>query len=170
MAEIFHDPTAHCGVHAAYVLLQQCGGKGADGILFLSVGLIFINILVIELMQGILEKEETLRESALAGQKKESQLANYRDKQAVYERQGRKMHDYKNWIRTMQALLKKGDKQAPATLAERQTESISVEMAAASANHMVVDAVLSNVKAADRYGGDFAISCDGEKFRAVVML
>jgi hypothetical protein len=34
----------------------------------------------------------------------------------------------------------------------------------------VVDAVLSNVKAADRYGGDFAISCDGEKFRAVVML
>ena len=30
---------------------------------------------------------------------------------------------------------------------------------------------LSNVKAvADKYGGDFAVSCDGEKFQAVVML
>lgn len=31
--------------------------------LFWSVGLIFINILVIELMQGVLEKEELLREA-----------------------------------------------------------------------------------------------------------
>ena len=74
--------------------------------LFLSVGLIFINILVIKLMQGILEKEELLQESALAGQKKESQLAHYRDMQAV----------------------------------------------------------------ADKYGGDFAVPCDAEKFQAVVML
>ena len=37
MAEIFHDPAAHRGVHAAYVLLQKCRGKGADGIP-LSVG------------------------------------------------------------------------------------------------------------------------------------
>ena len=110
---------------------------------FLAVGLIFINIFVIELMQGILEKEELLRESALAGQKKESQLAHYRDMQAVYERQGRKMHDYKNQMRTMQTLLKKGDVQAAAALAERLTESISVEMASVSTNHPVVDAVLN---------------------------
>ena len=30
---------------------------------------------------------------------------------------------------------------------------------------------LSNVKVvADKYGGDFAVSCDNEKFQAVVML
>lgn len=228
--------------------------------LFLSAGLIFINILVVELMQGILEKEELLRESALTDQKKESQLAHYRDMQSVYERQGRKMHDYKNQIRTMRALLKKGDEQAAAALAERLTESISVEMAAVNTNHPVVDAVLNqkfhaareqsvsmtfrvgdmsglrlneeetvillsnlldnaihesvkvvgqgrkaiihvklvqedgklifsvrnpvaekvevvegiglmNVKAVvDKYGGDFAVSCDEEKFQAVVML
>ena len=239
---------------------KSAEAKVQTAYLFLSVGLIFINILVIELMQGILEKEELLRESALAGQKKESQIAHYRDMQAVYERQGRKMHDYKNQIRTMQVLLKKGDTQAAAALAERLTESISVEMAAVSTNHPVVDAVLnqkfhaareqgvsmtfrvgdmgrlrldeeetvillsnlldnaihecvkvarqgrnavihvklvqegaklifsvrnpvvekvevtegtglSNVKAvADKYGGDFAVSCDAEKFQAVVML
>ncbi len=248
---------------ASMLLMFFCSStevKVQTAYLFLSVGLIFINILVIELMQGILEKEELLRESALAGQKKESQLAHYRDMQAVYERQGRKMHDYKNQIRTMQVLLKKGDTQAAAALAERLTESISVEMAAVSTNHPVVDAVLnqkfhaareqgvsmtfrvgdmgglqlneeetvillsnlldnaihecvkvarqgrnavihvklvqeggklifsvrnpvaekvevtegtglSNVKAvADKYGGDFAVSCDAEKFQAVVML
>ena len=248
---------------ASMLLMFFCSStetKVQTAYLFLSAGLIFINILVIELMQGILEKEELFRESALAGQKKESQLAHYRDMQAVYERQGRKMHDYKNQIRTMQALVKKGDTQAAAALAERLTESISVEMVAVSTNHPVVDAVLnqkfhaarergmsmtfrvgdmgglrlneeetvillsnlldnaihecvkvvrqgrnavihvklvqeggklifsvrnpvvekvqvtegtglSNVKAvADKYGGDFAVSCDAEKFQAVVML
>ena len=248
---------------ASMLLMFFCSStetKVQTAYLFLSAGLIFINILVIELMQGILEKEELFRESALAGQKKESQLAHYRDMQAVYERQGRKMHDYKNQIRTMQVLLKKGDMQAATALAERLTESISVEMAAVSTNHPVVDAVLnqkfhaareqgvsmtfrvgdmgglrlneeetvillsnlldnaihecvkvarqgrnavihvklvqeggklifsvrnpvvekvqvtegtglSNVKAvADKYGGDFAVSCDAEKFQAVVML
>ena len=131
---------------ASMLLMFFCSSTEAKvqtAYLFLSVGLIFINILVIELMQGILEKGELLRESALAGQKKESQLAHYRDMQAVYERQGRKMHDYKNQIRTMQVLLKKGDTQAAAALAERLTESISVEMAAVNTNHPVVDAVLN---------------------------
>ena len=248
---------------ASMLLMFFCSStetKVQTAYLFLSAGLIFINILVIELLQGILEKEELFRESALAGQKKESQLAHYRDMQAVYERQGRKMHDYKNQIRTMQVLLKKGDMQAATALAEQLTESISVEMAAVSTNHPVVDAVLnqkfhaareqgvsmtfrvgdmgglrlneeetvillsnlldnaihecvkvarrgrnvvihvklvqeggklifsvrnpvvekvqvmegtglSNVKAvADKYGGDFAVSCDEEKFQAVVML
>ena len=248
---------------ASMLLMFFCSSTEAKvqtAYLFLSAGLIFINIFVIELMQGILEKEELLRKSALAGQKKESQLAHYRDMQAVYERQGRKMHDYKNQIRTIQVLLKKGDAQAAAALAERLTESISVEMAAVSTKHPVVDAVLnqkfhaareqgvsmtfrvgdmgglrlneeetvillsnlldnairecvkvvrqgrnavihvklvqedgklifsvrnpvaekveviegtglSNVKAVtEKYGGDFAISCDSEKFQAVVML
>ena len=131
---------------ASMLLMFFCSSTEAKvqtAYLFLSVGLIFINIFVIELMQGILEKEELLRKSALAGQKKESQLAHYRDMQAVYERQGRKMHDYKNQIRTMQVLLKKGDTQAAVVLAERLTESISVEMAAVNTNHPVVDAVLN---------------------------
>lgn len=111
--------------------------------LFLAVGLIVINFLVIGLMQEILVKGELLRENELTNQKKEDQLAHYRDMQAVYERQGQKMHDYKNQIRTVQVLLKEGDTQAAAALAERLTESISVEMAAVNTNHPIVDAVLN---------------------------
>lgn len=111
--------------------------------LFLAAVLIMINFLVLMLMQDILVQRELLRESALTDQKKESQLAHYRDMQIVYERQGRKLHDYKNQIRTMQVLLKEGNTQAAAGLAERLTESISVEMAAVNTNHSIVDAVLN---------------------------
>lgn len=111
--------------------------------LFLAAGMIMMNFLVIGLMQDILEKGKLLRESALTDQKNENQLAYYRDMQAVYERQGRKLHDYKNQIRTMQVLLKEGDIQTAAALAERLTESISVEMSAVNTNHPVVNAVLN---------------------------
>ncbi len=66
--------------------------------LFLTAGLIAMNFLVLELMQNILKKGELLRISMLTNQKTESQLMHYRDMQAVYERQGKKMHDYKNQI------------------------------------------------------------------------
>lgn len=131
---------------ASMLLMYFCysGEKKVQAVyLFLSVGLIVVNFFVMGLMQDILEKGELLRENALTGQKKESQLAHYRDMQAVYERQGRKMHDYKNQIRTMQVLLKEGDTQAVAELVERLTESISVEMAAVNTNHSIVDAVLN---------------------------
>ena len=131
---------------ASMLLMYFCysGEKKVQAVyLFLSAGLIMINFLVMVLMRDILMKGELLRESALTDQKKESQIAHYRDMQAVYERQGRKMHDYKNQIRTMQVLLKEGDTQAAAELAERLTESISVEMSAVNTNHPVVNAVLN---------------------------
>ena len=131
---------------ASMLLMYFCysGEKKVQAVyLFIAAGLIMIDFLVMVLMRDILMKGELLRESALTDQKKESQLAHYRDMQAVYERQGRKMHDYKNQIRTMQVLLKEGDVQAAAGLAERLTESISVEMSAVNTNHPVVNAVLN---------------------------
>lgn len=110
---------------------------------FLSAGLVTVNFLVIWLLQEILEKGKKLREGMESARKTESQLAHYRDMQKVYERQGRKLHDYKNQIRTIQVLLKEGDTQAAAALAERLTESISVEMSAVNTNHPVVNAVLN---------------------------
>ncbi len=85
----------------------------------------------------------TWKEGVKYGELTDSQLVHFRDMQAVYERQGRKMHDYKNQIRTMQVLLKEGDTVAAAALAERLTESISVEMSAVNTNHPVVNAVLN---------------------------
>ncbi len=131
---------------AILVMYYQFGGNWAgmhSACLFISVGLVAINFLVIWLLREILEKGKKMREGIESARKKESQLTHYRDMQVVYERQGRKMHDYKNQIRTMQVLLKEGDTQAAAELAERLTESISVEMSAVNTNHPVVNAVLN---------------------------
>lgn len=111
--------------------------------IFVTVGLVIMDFLVIWLLWEVLEKGRKMREGVEAYRKTESQLAHYRDMQAVYERQGRKMHDYKNQIRTIQVLLKEGDTQAAAALAERLTESISVEMSAVNTNNSVVNAVLN---------------------------
>ena len=160
---------------ASMLLMYFCysGEKKVQVVyLFLSAGLIMINFLVMVLMRDILMKGELLRESALTDQKKESQIAHYRDMQAVYERQGRKMHDYKNQIRTMQVLLKEGDTQAAAGLAERLTESISVEMSAVNTNHPIVNAVLNQkfhvareqgVSMIFRVGDMSGIRLDGEE-------
>lgn len=135
--------------------------------LFLAIGLIVMNLLVMGLMQDILRKAALLWENMLADQKKESQLAHYRDMQAVYERQGRKMHDYKNQIRTMQVLLKESNTLAAVALAERLTESISVEMAAVNTNHPIVNAVLNQKFHAAREQGISMIFkvCDMSELR-----
>lgn len=121
--------------------------SGVEGLqvacIFMTVGLSIMNYLVIWLLWEILEKSRKMQESVETYRKTESQLAHYRDMQAIYERQGRKMHDYKNQIRTMQVLLREGDIQAAAALADRLTESISVEMSAVNTNHPVVNAVLN---------------------------
>jgi len=144
MAEVLYGAAVH--TVAAMLSMYFCHSveKKVQAVyLFIVAGLVMINFLVMVLMQDILVKGELLRESALSDQKKESQLTHYRDMQAVYERQGRKLHDYKNQIRTMQVLLKEGSVQAAAGLAERLTESISVEMAAVNTNYPVVNAVLN---------------------------
>ncbi len=131
---------------ASMLPMYSCyiGEKKVQSIyLFIAAGQIMINFLVMAVMKSIRDKGELLRENALINQKKESQLTHYRDMQAVYEQQGRKMHDYKNQIRTMQVLLKEGNTQTAAALAERLTESISVEMSAVNTNHPVVNAVLN---------------------------
>ncbi len=141
---------------ASMLLMFFCSSaeaKGQTAYLFLSVGLIFINIFVIELMQGILEKGELLRESALAGQKKESRLAHYRDMQAVYERQGRNAVIHVKLVQEGGRLI------------------FSVRNPVMEKVQVTEGTGLSNVKAvADKYGGDFAVSCDEKKFHAVVML
>ena len=128
-------------------LVMYFGFSEVEGLqsacIFVTVGLVMMDFFVIWLIWEVLEKSKKIQEGAEIYRKTESQLAHYRDMQAVYERQGRKMHDYKNQIRTMQVLLKEGDTRAASGLAERLTESISVEMAAVNTNHPVVNAVLN---------------------------
>jgi len=62
----------------------------------------------------------------------------------LYERQRRKMHDYKNQIVTIQSLVQGGNSDKAVSLMEQLTESIAVDLSAINTNHPVVNAVLNH--------------------------
>lgn len=111
--------------------------------LFLSAGLVAVNFIVLSLMGDILEKEEKVRIGILTEQSQKKRLDAYHEREKIYDRQRKKMHDYKNQLGTIQTLLQ--GKQADAALAftQKLTESISVDMSAINTNHSVINAVLN---------------------------
>ena len=111
--------------------------------LFLAIGMIGSNLVVIHLMQEILEKEKALRVTTLVNQNQKNQLEAYADGNKEYEQQRKKMHDYKNQLMTIQTLIKGEDYQTALAFAEKLTESISVDMSAINTNHPVVNAILN---------------------------
>jgi len=112
--------------------------------LFLTMGLVAINFIIIYLLQDILDKGEQLRISTLTNQNAKNQIEAYHDMDALYERQRRKMHDYKNQIVTIQSLVQGGNTDKAVKLMEQLTESISVDLSAINTNHPVVNAVLNH--------------------------
>ncbi len=111
--------------------------------LFLSMGLAVIDLVVLQLMQNLLEKEKALRISALVNQNQRNQLSVYEDGKKLQEQQQRKMHDYKNQLSTIQTLLKSGDHQTALLFTEKLTESISENLSAINTGHAVVNAVVN---------------------------
>lgn len=111
---------------------------------FLAIALVAINFILIYLLQDILDKNEQLRISTLANQNAKNQIEAYHDMDALYERQRRKMHDYKNQIVTIQNLVQGGTTDKAVSLMEQLTESISVELSVINTNHPVVNAILNH--------------------------
>ena len=98
--------------------------------LFLSVGLVAINLILMEFMQNTIEKEERIKIAVLTEQNQKNRIADYQDREEIYERQRRKMHDYKNQLSTIQTLIKNGHTDEALSFTQKLTESIAVEMSA----------------------------------------
>lgn len=108
-----------------------------------SAVLLAVNIFSMFLLQDSLIKDEKLRLSEVQIESKQNQLRAFHDMQSLYERQGRKLHDYKKQLATVEELLKNGDVEAAIEFTEQLTKSIAVEMSEVNAGHPVVNAVLN---------------------------
>lgn len=127
-----------------FMYFSMPGDRAVQSVyLFLAVGLVGMNCVVICLMQNIREKEERIRTEMLAGQSQQNQLEAYRDMEKSYQRQRKKMHDYKNQLGVIQTLLRGQDARSALLFAEKLTESISVDMSDINTNHPIVNAVLN---------------------------
>lgn len=87
--------------------------------------------------------EERIKIAVLTEQNQKNRIADYQDREEIYERQRRKMHDYKNQLSTIQTLIKNGHTNEALSFTQKLTESIAVEMSAINTNHPVVNAVLN---------------------------
>ena len=76
-------------------------------------------------------------------QNQKNRLDAYQDREEIYERQRRKMHDYKNQLATIQSLLKSQETEEALAFTQKLTESIAVDLSAINTNHPVINAVLN---------------------------
>ena len=143
-----------------YVFFVSSSNMGYFEI-FTSAALILINILSLFILQESVIKDEKLRKSEMQIESKQNQLQAFRDMQALYERQGRKLHDYKKQLATLQELLKGGDTETAIEFTEQLTKSIAVEMSEVNVGHPVVNAVLNQqyrIAKGKNIGMTFAVS------------
>ena len=126
------------------IILNNSTEKNMQSVyVFFAVGLVAMNFIIINLMRDILKKEEQIRAYMLINHNQKNQIDAYRDMKEVYDRQRKKMHDYKNQLGTIQTLIKGKDIKSALIFTEKLTESISVDMSAINTNHPVVNAVLN---------------------------
>ena len=111
--------------------------------MIVSATLIAGNIAALFIMQELMLKDEKLRLSELQIENKQNQLQAFKNMQSLYERQGRKLHDYKKQLSTVQELLKNGDVKTAIDYIGELTKSISVEASELNVGHPVINAVLN---------------------------
>lgn len=111
--------------------------------MIVSAALLAGNIAALFIMQELMLKDEKLRLSELQVENKQNQLQAFKDMQSLYERQGRKLHDYKKQLSTVQELLKNGDVKTAIDYIGELTKSISVEASEVNVGHPVINAVLN---------------------------
>ena len=110
---------------------------------FVSVVILFLNILSLFSLQDSLVREERIYQSETQLLKHRNQMQAFLDLKSVYERQGKKLHDYKKQMMTLNELIRKGEIDSAIKQTEDITESISIELSEINVGHPVMNAILN---------------------------
>lgn len=129
------------GIYLYFFFLSDAGPSLFYSLV--SIALLCLNIISMLFMQDSLLKEEELRRSEIKIQKKENQLQMFHDMQLLYERQGKKLHDYKKQMGAVNELLGKGEIDAALKFTEQLTRSITIELSEINVGHPIINAVLN---------------------------
>ncbi|MBO5598345.1 MAG: GHKL domain-containing protein [Oribacterium sp.] len=129
------------GIYFYYLFLS--GDETPLFYFFVSMGIVVLNVVALFFLQDSLQKEEKLYQSEIQLHNKQNQLQMFCDMQALYERQGKKLHDYKKQLLTVSELIDSRNFDAAGALTRELTESISVEASEVNTGHPVINAVLN---------------------------
>ena len=120
---------------------EKMGFRKIQG--YAATVLYVLNFAMLAVLKITINDKEALRQAAIKENDTQKKLDYFHDMQAVFERQGKKLHDYKNQLLTIQDLIKSGDSKKALCFTESLTESISVEMSVVNTDHPIVNAVLN---------------------------
>lgn len=146
-------PAITSAIALYFILNMQTADEHRLFFSFLSVLLVGLNYASLLFLKYALEHDAKLENLELRLQKKQNQQQVFRDMQTLYESQGKKLHDYKKQLLTIQELLENENTETAVELARKLTNSISVEMAEINTGHAIVNAVLNQAYRMCRIAG-----------------
>ena len=136
--------TVFSGFIGIYLYTAIISGNSSNPFYSLvSVGIMFLNVVSLFALQDSLLREEKLYQSQTQILKQRNQMQAFQNLKSVYDRQGRKLHDYKKQMMVLHELIKNGDMESALSHTEQLTESISVELSEINVEHPFVNAILN---------------------------
>ena len=157
------------GVYLFYV--SFCEGKLGFAYTVLGVGIMILDIAFLFMLQGVLVREEEISLVKIREHKNQNQMHAFNDMKSLYDRQSKKLHDYRKQLVTLRELVQQEEKNTAIDFIDELTESISVEISEVNVGHPVINAVLNqsyrvakgkNIAISQTVGDLHGVMMDGE--------
>ncbi len=116
---------------------------GQTGVLYVTIGMLVINLVVYYLVIDIMKRETKLRENRIFHEKVKSQTAMYHSISENLEKQRRRTHEYKNQIAAIRALAEEKQYEKLQEYVKRADEELKVGTDAIDTNHVIINAILN---------------------------
>ncbi|MCR5406559.1 MAG: GHKL domain-containing protein, partial [Lachnospiraceae bacterium] len=154
------------GVYLFYVSFRE--GKLGFAYTVLGIGIMLLDIVFLFMLQGVLVREEEISLVKIREQKNQNQMHAFNDMKSLYDRQSKKLHDYRKQLVTLRELVQQGEKDTAIAFIDELTESISVEISEVNVGHPVINAVLNQTYRVAK-GKNIAISLTVGDLHGVMM-
>ena len=116
---------------------------GQTGVLYVTIGMLVINLVVYYLVIDIMKRETKLRENRIFHEKVKSQTAMYHSISENLEKQRRRTHEYKNQIAAIRALAEEKQYEKLQEYVKRADEELKVGTDAIDTTHVIINAILN---------------------------
>lgn len=126
-----------------YMKLWTLKGDEADILGVFAFALLLIDVVLYKIVQDMVRERQELQLVILKGQKMQSRIEAYNEMEDMLRLQRKKMHDYKNQVRTIAALIEDEKEKEAESLARQLTENLSKDSSVVDTKNATVNAILN---------------------------
>ncbi len=112
-------------------------------LLIIAFGIVIMNFIVFYMIHDIVNREADMQNSRLIQERTKNQMNNYNNMRDSYERQRKRIHDYKNQLNCIQGMLIRGKTKETIEYIINLTGSLAKDIDAINTENTVADAVIN---------------------------